>query len=496
MDNNSENFPIWSVSEFSGVIKRTVEENLDWVRIRGEISGLKEYKSGLFFSLKDQHAKIEARCWRSTIKKLKHLPEDGMEVIVSGKINVYPPHSNYSIVIEELEPAGEGALLKLLEERKRKFSSEGLFDADLKKPLPFIPYVIGVVTSPNGAVIKDILHRIEDRLPSNIILWPASVQGQTAAGDVSNAIRGFNALDSDRNIRKPDLIIVARGGGSIEDLWAFNEEEVVRAVAESIIPVISAVGHETDTTLIDLVADRRAPTPSAAAEMAVPERRQLLSRLADRESRLFISIGNNIVNKTTFMAGLLRGLPDAESILGSVSHQLEIQSESLNREVKRDIISKNKSLMGLRVSHPRQVISFKTQIFNDRSYRLVNQLPTQSIIARHESLEKQAVILNEIILKNINENSEKLSVKKRLLENLSYRSVLARGFTVVRNKNKHLVSSAQSLDTGSKLLVEFHDGIITTITINEGKVPKKYQKLSSGKKQSKDKNDDKQGKLL
>tara|TARA_Y100000814_G_scaffold132682_2_gene95949 strand:+ start:73 stop:1578 length:1506 start_codon:yes stop_codon:yes gene_type:complete len=496
MEDNSENFPIWSVSEISSAIKKAVEENLSWVRIRGEISGLKEYKSGLFFSLTDQNAKLEARCWRDTIVRLKHIPEDGMEVIVSGKVSVYAPHSKYNIIVQELELAGEGALLKLLEERKRKFSSEGLFNTELKKTLPFMPSVIGVVTSPRGAVIKDILHRVADRLPTNILVWPSAVQGQGAAGEVSSAIRGFNALDLGGSIPRPNLIIVARGGGSIEDLWAFNEEEVVRAVSESEIPIISAVGHETDTTLIDLVADWRAPTPSAAAEIAVPERRHLLSKLSERESRLFTSMANNIEAKNTFMLGLLRGLPDAQSILGGATQQLEEQFDSLNREVSRSFSDKNRAIMGLRVSHPHQVISFKSQIFDERCSRLSRQLPSVSIIEGYQALMKAHTNLIENFHLKAKNYIENLNNKQRLLDNLSYRKVLARGFAVIRNKESKPISSAKRIKPGSELLIEFKDGVIPANILDKNLSTVKNQKSPLKNKKNKNELNDKQGKLI
>ncbi|MHA1600379.1 MAG: exodeoxyribonuclease VII large subunit, partial [Alphaproteobacteria bacterium] len=284
----SDNRPLFSVSEVSQAIKRTLEGNFEWVRVRGEISGFKRAASGhLYMSLKDENAVLDAVCWRGNAGRLALVPEDGMEVIASGRITSYPGRSKYQIVIESLELAGEGALLKLLEARKRALAAEGLFDTARKRPLPYLPEVIGVVTSPTGAVIRDILHRLADRFPRHVLVWPVLVQGEGAAEQVAAAIRGFNDLPADLltggPVRRPDLLIVARGGGSLEDLWAFNEEVVVRAAADSAIPLISAVGHETDNTLIDLAADRRAPTPSAAAEMAVPVRAELVAQVLDAD---------------------------------------------------------------------------------------------------------------------------------------------------------------------------------------------------------------------
>ncbi|HET9812964.1 MAG TPA: exodeoxyribonuclease VII large subunit, partial [Sphingomicrobium sp.] len=272
-----DNSPPLSVSELSGALKRTIESAFGQVRVRGEISGFKRHSSGhCYFSLKDENACMDAVIWRASAGALAFKPEDGAEVIATGKLTTYPGRSKYQIVVERLELAGEGALLALLERRRKALAAEGLFDPARKRRLPFLPRVIGVVTSPTGAVIRDILHRLEDRCPTHVIVWPVPVQGEGAASKVAQAIRGFAAASP-----RPELLIVARGGGSIEDLWAFNEEEVVRAAAESPIPLISAVGHETDTTLIDHAADLRAPTPTAAAELAVPVRAELLAQLAE-----------------------------------------------------------------------------------------------------------------------------------------------------------------------------------------------------------------------
>jgi exodeoxyribonuclease VII large subunit len=276
-----DNSPPLSVSELSGALKRTIESAFGQVRVRGEISGFKRHSSGHFyFSLKDENACMDAVIWRTSAVALAFRPEDGAEVIATGRLTTYPGRSKYQIVVERMELAGEGALLALLEKRRKALAAEGLFDPARKRKLPFLPAVIGVVTSPTGAVIRDILHRLEDRCPARVIVWPVPVQGEGAAAKVAEAIRNFPAIDP-----RPDLLIVARGGGSIEDLWAFNEEEVVRAAAESPIPLISAVGHETDTTLIDHASDRRAPTPTAAAEIAVPVRSELLAELAELAHR-------------------------------------------------------------------------------------------------------------------------------------------------------------------------------------------------------------------
>jgi exodeoxyribonuclease VII large subunit len=277
-----DNAPPLSVSELSASLKRTVEDRFGHVRLRGEISGFKRAASGhLYLCLKDDNAVIDGVMWKGGAQRLAFAAQDGVEVIATGKLTTYPGRSKYQIVIDRMELAGEGALMALLEKLKAKLAAEGLFASERKRPLPFLPRTIGVVTSPTGAVIRDILHRLADRCPTNVLLWPVLVQGQGAAEQVARAVRGFSALDGSGPLPRPDLVIVARGGGSIEDLWSFNEEIVVRAVAECSIPTISAVGHETDTSLCDYAADRRAPTPTAAAEMAVPVRADLLAGLAE-----------------------------------------------------------------------------------------------------------------------------------------------------------------------------------------------------------------------
>src|SRR6266436_6352168 len=285
--NPGSNLPEYTVSELSLALKRSIEDGFGQVRVRGEISGFKRPGSGhCYFALKDAEAVLDAVCWRATAIRLGLKPEDGMEVVCSGRLTTYPGRSKYQLIVDTVELAGKGALLRLLEERRQRLAAEGLFAAERKQPLPFLPAVIGIVTSPTGAVIRDILHRLADRFPRHVLIWPVAVQGEGAAAQIAAAIDGFNRIESSGTVLRPDLIIVARGGGSLEDLMPFNEEIVVRAAAASAIPLISAVGHETDTTLIDLASDRRAPTPTAAAEMAVPVRIDLLAELAAKAGRL------------------------------------------------------------------------------------------------------------------------------------------------------------------------------------------------------------------
>src|SRR5687767_14874963 len=290
MTETEANVTEFTVSELSAALKRTVEDSYGYVRVRGEISGYKgPHSSGhCYFSLKDEGAKIDAVIWRTAFARMRIKPEEGLEVVVTGRLTTYPNRSSYQIVVETLAPAGVGALMALLEERKRKLGAEGLFDAARKQLLPFLPEVIGVITSPTGAVIRDILHRLNDRFPRRVLVWPVKVQGDGSAEQIAAAIRGFNAFPEGGRVPRPDLLIVARGGGSLEDLWSFNEEIVVRAAADSMIPLISAVGHETDITLIDFASDKRAPTPTAAAEMAVPVRADLIVELMSKARRTML----------------------------------------------------------------------------------------------------------------------------------------------------------------------------------------------------------------
>src|SRR5690242_1579657 len=317
-DGARPNLPEYTVSELSMALKRTIEQGFSYVRVRGELSGWKRHSSGhCYFALKDTEAVIDGVCWRGTALKLALKPEDGMEVVCTGRLTTYPGRSKYQLVIDTIELAGIGALLKLLEDRRRRLAAEGLFAPERKKKLPFLPEVIGIVTSPSGAVIRDVLHRLSDRFPRRVLLWPVAVQGEGAAAQVAAAITGFNRLPEGGAVPRPQLIIVARGGGSLEDLMSFNEEIVVRAAAASVIPLISAVGHETDTTLIDHASDRRAPTPTAAAEMAVPVRLDLIGELNTKTGRLTGGLSRLFTSHRQNLAGLARGLPDPQDLLGA-----------------------------------------------------------------------------------------------------------------------------------------------------------------------------------
>src|SRR5881392_3822351 len=330
------NAPEFTVTELSSALKRTVEDAYGHVRVRGEISGFRgAHSSGhCYFALKDDSAKIEAVIWKFAHLRMRFKPQEGLEVIATGKLTTYPGKSSYQIVVESLEPAGIGALMALLEERKKKLAAEGLFDPARKQELPWLPEVIGVVTSPTGAVIRDILHRLEDRFPRHVLVWPVKVQGEGSAEQVAAAIRGFNALPEGGRIPRPDVLIVARGGGSLEDLWSFNEEIVVRAAADSMIPLISAVGHETDITLIDFAADKRAPTPTAAAEVAVPVRADLIAELMSKARRALACWQRAQDHRRTELRAAARALPNAEELLAIPRQRLDACAERLPRALR------------------------------------------------------------------------------------------------------------------------------------------------------------------
>ncbi len=436
------NLPEYTVSELSQALKRTVEDSYGRVRVRGEVSGFKRAASGhLYLRLKDENAVLDGVCWRGVAGRLGIQPEDGMDVIAIGRLTTYPGRSSYQIVIESLELAGEGALLKLLEERRRKLAAEGLFAEARKRPLPFLPEVIGVITSPTGAVIRDILHRLSDRFPRPVLVWPVLVQGEAAASQIAAAIEGFNRLappgpgaDSGAGpVPRPDLLIVARGGGSLEDLWAFNEEIVVRAAAASEIPLISAVGHETDTTLIDFAADRRAPTPTAAAEIAVPVRAELRNGVMDLARRLAAGPARMIEERRTRLEGLARGLPDPQRLLAEKTQRLDDRAERLDNAARALLERRAGRVAELsaRLPHPRQQIRLAVQALEAAQARFVALGPRLTASA-----------------------AQALETLTRLLESTSYQNVLARGFAVVRGPEGLITSPAQA-DAGLDLDIEF-----------------------------------------
>ena len=434
------NLPEYSVSELSGALKRTVEDAFAFVRVRGEISGLKFHSSGhVYFDLKDEKAVLNAVIWRGTAQRLKMRPEQGAEVVCTGRISTYPGSSRYQLIVEQVELAGLGALMALLEERKKKLAAEGLFAEGRKKPLPFLPEVIGVITSPTGAVIRDIMHRLNERFPRRVILWPVAVQGERAAGEVAAAIRGFNALEPGGPVPRPDVLIVARGGGSIEDLMAFNEEAVVRAAAESAIPLISAVGHETDTTLIDFASDRRAPTPTAAAEIAVPVRTELVQQTLDLERRAYRGFTRAMAERRTRLQGLARVLPRADQIFSQPRQRFDYAAERLGQALRSNLkVHRHAFAEAAALLRPRTV---STRIETGRE-RLA--MLEQRFLRAHRT--------------RLSELSRRLADKARLLESLSYRAVLERGFAVVRAADGTIRRRAGEIAAGEPLSLAFADG--------------------------------------
>ncbi|MBI4969304.1 MAG: exodeoxyribonuclease VII large subunit [Rhodospirillales bacterium] len=446
------NLPEFTVSEISLALKRTVEEAYALVRVRGEISGFKRHGSGhLYFALKDADSVLDAVCWKGTAARLAAKPEDGLEMVCTGRLTTYAGRSKYQLVVEAMELAGQGALLKLLEERKKKLAAEGLFDGVRKKALPFLPRVIGIVTSPTGAVIRDILHRLADRFPRHVLVWGVAVQGEGAAEQIARAIDGFNALASGGPVPRPDLLIVARGGGSIEDLWAFNEEIVVRAAARSAIPLISAVGHETDTTLIDFAADVRAPTPTAAAEMAVPVRHDLLARVQEKGARLTGAIGRRIGEETRHLDALGRGLPRPERLVEEAAQKLDERSERLIQATQGFLRERGSRLAALAggLRSPREVIALKERC-----------------------LERPALTLGHATTRLLADRQARLERIAAMLEMLSHQSVLARGYALVQDDSGHVVSKAADAQAGARWQVSFHDGSVA-VQVGAGTKPRK-----------------------
>nr|WP_115935514.1 exodeoxyribonuclease VII large subunit [Aestuariispira insulae] len=463
----ASNLPELTVTELSLVLKRTVEDAFSYVRLRGEISGFKRAASGhMYMALKDTDSVIDGICWRGQASKLSVLPEDGLEVVVTGKLTTYPGRSKYQIVIESMELAGEGALLKLLEERRKKLAAEGLFAEERKRPLPFLPQVIGVVTSPTGAVIRDILHRLKDRFPRHVLLWPVMVQGEGAAEQVARAIAGFNRLPDGGKVPRPDLLIVARGGGSLEDLWAFNEEVVVRAAAASEIPLISAVGHETDTTLIDFASDRRAPTPTAAAEMAVPVRTDLIAMVKDMDRRAISGLNRQLQETARHLEGLGRGLPKPDSLLQVASQRLDDYAERLGLGWQAGLrsLEQRTALAGSRLRSPREVLDHKAERLAGLGERLntaLNQARRQA--ERRYEDRRLGERLDQAFGRIATDGNRHLERLDAQLEALSYQNVLKRGYAVVRDENGQVISTAEAAHAAGNGSVGFQDGGVDVV---------------------------------
>ncbi|MBV9517720.1 MAG: exodeoxyribonuclease VII large subunit [Hyphomicrobiales bacterium] len=497
-DVQASNLIEYSVSELSGALRRTLETAFGHVRVRGEISGFKgPHASGhCYFSLKDQNARLEAVIWKSTVARLRFRPQEGLEVIATGRITTFPGSSKYQIAIDRLEPAGVGALMALIEERRKKLAAEGLFDEARKRQLPYLPRVIGVITSPTGAVIRDILHRLADRFPRSVLLWPVRVQGESCAAEVAAAILGFNAFEIGGTMPRPDLLIVARGGGSLEDLWGFHDEAVVRAAAQSVIPLISAVGHETDWTLLDHVADKRAPTPTGAAEIAVPVRAELVANLSSLGGRLASGILRHNERKRGALMGASRVLPSRERLLSVPRQRLDNCVAALGRAAERQIERRRNRLgeLARRMAGRSPAVLLAT--FRQRLRETARQLPLREAQAindkrrhlghvtrqltvifsaglrRHRDantlarakLESLGARQSQCMRKSLAERRARLEGVGQLLESVGYRRVLARGYALVHDDGGLPLHRAAEIATGEALMIEFADGKIRAIS--------------------------------
>jgi exodeoxyribonuclease VII large subunit len=479
-----------TVSELSMALKRAIEDGFGHVRVRGELGNVKYHTSGhIYLDLKDDRASLAGVIWRNVAPRIKLKLEAGLEVVVTGRITTFPGQSKYQIVIETLAPAGLGALMALLEERKKKLAAEGLFDAARKQLLPFLPDVIGVITSPTGAVIRDILHRLADRFPRHVLVWPVKVQGEASAAEIAAAIRGFNALPAHGPIPKPDLIIVARGGGSLEDLWSFNEEIVVRAAAESMIPLISAVGHETDVTLIDFAADKRAPTPSAAAEMAVPVRAELIMQLDDMARRVLASWRRGNEARRTELRAAVRALPSAEQLLALPRQRLDHAAGRLPRALIANAQSHHTrfsriggrfgpQLLRARMTRGRELVAALAErarradavVRRQRRERLsVATLRLQAGVRANADAHRTRIARARERMLTLSARAERAmrallhdqarAVERcgQLLGALSHRAVLARGFALVRDLDGRPLRTAATVTPGLLIDIEFSD---------------------------------------
>jgi exodeoxyribonuclease VII large subunit len=479
-DETAGNVPEYSVSELSGAIKRTVEGNFGYVRVRGELGRVSRPASGhLYMDLKDDKAVLNGVMWKGTASRLKLRPEQGLEVICTGKMTTFPGQSRYQIVIDTMEPAGVGALMALLEERRKKLHAEGLFDDARKQLLPHLPQVIGVVTSPSGAVIRDIMHRLSDRFPRHVLLWPCLVQGEKAAEQITAGIKGFNALQPGGHIPRPDVIIVARGGGSIEDLWPFNEEIVVRAAAESDIPLISAVGHETDTTLIDYASDQRAPTPTAAAEMVVPVRSELVASVMDLDRRLVRALSRSQSDRNDKLRALTRAIPRPQDFMGLAQQRFDGASVRLSQSLKGHVRAHQARFTGLAARLRPEPLLATTKRSRERIGEL-DKRTTNALSARLQRI------------------GDRLDRSVGLMEAISYAATLRRGYALIHGTGGKIIRSASGAEEGASAEIEFADGRVSATFGSNLAEPSSVSKKPKNptKKRAKKDVDDPQGRLL
>ncbi|MBI1171264.1 exodeoxyribonuclease VII large subunit [bacterium] len=487
------NAPDYTVSELSGAVKRVIEGEFGLIRVRGEVGRVSRPASGhLYFALKDDRATLDAVAWKGQVARMQLRPEEGMEVVATGRMTTFPGQSKYQMIVEDVALAGAGALMALLEKRKAALQAEGLFDAARKKPIPYLPRVIGVVTSPSGAVIRDILHRLRDRFPRHVLIWPVAVQGQACASEVAAAIRGFNAIAPGGPVPRPDLIIVARGGGSLEDLWGFNEEAVVRAAAASVIPLISAVGHETDTTLIDYAADLRAPTPTAAAEMAVPVRADLLATLADLDARKARAARNGLDRRLQRLRDLARALPRLDALLAAPRQRHDTAAQRLGGALQLATARKRSRfealaaplrpalLAGLiqrgqeRIARQAVALDTRAERTLDRARALADKWASRlapalarliasgarDIAQGEDRLARLALRLDAASAKRLTDLSNRLDALDRTRLTLGYTETLRRGYAVIRGDGAVVTTRAQA-EKATTIEIEFQDGRLT-----------------------------------
>ena len=475
-ESDASNAYEFSVSELAQSLKRTIEETFGHVRVRGELGRVTIAKSGhCYLDIKDDKAVINSIIWKGTMNRLAMRPEEGMEVIVEGRLSTYPGRSNYQLIIEKLELAGEGALMALFEKRKKMFAAEGLFAAERKRDLPFMPKVIGVVTSPTGAVIRDILHRIEDRFPAHVILWPVLVQGDKAAEQIASAITGFNHADG---FPRPDVLIVGRGGGSLEDLWCFNEEVVVRAAAGSDIPIISAVGHETDWTLVDYVVDYRAPTPTGAAEVAVPVRQEWLTTIEDYGVRLTRGLTRSVNEKTTKLSA--SRLPRLENVLAVPRQRLDVAGAKLGTP-QRLLENTRQRLVSLKLPNPGRIFDPAKRRLELASTRLRPAEIQKQISVTQDRLKMFGGRSDRVVANRLEKLSDRLGRASGLLEAYSYQGVLKRGYALVTDEKGKVIRSKNTPSSGDAVTLTFADGDRAAVISGGSAKPKKAANPKPGK---------------
>ncbi|AAV94632.1 exodeoxyribonuclease VII, large subunit [Ruegeria pomeroyi DSS-3] len=459
--------PEFTVTEISGEVKRTLEGSFGRIRVRGEVGRVFQARSGhLYYDIKDDRNVLACTTWKGQVASLSVVPEEGLEVVVTGRLTAFGAQSKYNLNVDEVAVAGQGALMALLEKRKKQLEAEGLFAPERKRPLPYLPQIIGVITSPQGAVIRDILHRLRDRFPRKVLIWPVAVQGANCAPEVARAIEGFNMFSPGGALPRPDLLIVARGGGSIEDLWGFNEEIVARAAAASQIPLISAVGHETDTTLIDFVSDRRAPTPTAAAEMAVPVRLELLAWTGEQGARLSRAASDAVQRRAQRLRDLSRALPRPDSLLDTPRQRLDRAAErlpaALTQGVQRRRLRLAELSAPLRPASLRALVSARRDHLAHLGSRLSPRALEREIAAQGERLTRLSDRLNSAQTTRIERLRQRLESADRLRETLGYKATLARGYAVVRDDQGALLTTRAQAAKAAALQIEFADGTLDT----------------------------------